>query len=215
MPKPFSNCMNKESIDTELSRELVKLNLTYSRSNCLVLCEQKQNIDELGCYDMRYPRIFNAKPCKEKHSYEQLKDVIFYSSKCSNLCPHQCETVNFDVTVSYSDFPSYLMYKRILMTDMDKLAALLKTRKITHEVFSRSLAAVDIHFNEVKVTEMEESPAMTVVELISNIGGTIGLFISFSILGVVEFIELVIEAAIIMVKSRAANKNKTNDPISV
>lgn len=62
---------------------------------------------------------------------------------------------------------------------------------------------------------MEESPAMTVVELISNIGGTIGLFISFSILGVVEFIELVIEAAIIMVKSRAANKNKTNDPISV
>lgn len=147
---------------------------------------------------MRYPRIFDAKPCENLTAYIILNDMMFSNSKCADLCPHECETISFDATVSYFDFPTYLMYRTIMLNkgNLDKIFRLFQEEEITFETFAKSFAGVNIYFNEIKVTEMRESAAMSFVELISNIGGTIGLFIEFTLLGCVEFIELVIEAAV-------------------
>lgn len=212
MPAPYSNCHHVNSIDTPLSRELAKFNMPYSRVNCLVLCQQKQTIDQIGCYDMRYPKLFDAQPCRNESSFRKLKSVMFYSSQCTDLCPLECSTTRFDVSVSYFDFPSYVVFKRILSSDLEHLEVLFRTKNITYDIFSKSLAAVNIFYSEIKTTVMQESAAMTFVELLGNIGGTISLFISFSLLGFVEFIELVIQATISMVlKQRNRNLTTIND----
>lgn len=197
-PVPYSKCQVKDSVNTVLSREMARINMPYSRSNCFILCLQKQIIEEVGCYDMRYPRIFDAQPCANLSSYIELSEMSFFNSRCSELCPHECEMISFDATVSYFDFPTYLMYRTIVLNkgNLESIFRLFKDEEITFETFAKSFAGVNIYFNEIKVTEMRESAAMTFVELISNIGGTIGLFIEFTLLGCVEFIELVIEAAI-------------------
>lgn len=204
MQKPYSNCLQVDSINTKLSVEMAKMNMSYSRSNCLQLCQQKQTIDKINCYDMRLPRIFDSQPCRNKSAYNRLMNLTFLSSQCSDLCPQECQTVSFDVSVSYFDFPTYLMYKGILMNNEQTLKKFFKTDNITHEMFSNSLAAVNIHFNEIKITEMEEFAAMSFVELVSNVGGTIGLFIEFNLLAFVEFAEVVVEASIISFKRRRA-----------
>lgn len=196
-PMPYSKCVSKKSIKTNLSQEMSKLNMHYSRANCLILCQQKQNIDQLGCYDMRLPRIFDAPPCNDQTSYNQLKSVTFKNSLCIDLCPQECQTVHFDVSTSYLDFPTYLTYRYLVMNNIGILSRIFKTENITYEMFRKSFAAVNLYFNEIKMTEMEEAESMTFVELISDIGGTIGLFISFSILGLIEFVEVIVEAAVL------------------
>lgn len=195
--------MVRESINTVLSREVERLNMSYSRTNCLILCHQKQIIDKVGCYDIRFPRILDAQPCRNQSSFNQLRSVSFLNSLCTDLCPQECEITHFDVSVSYLDFPTYLTYKDILATYLDQLAKLFKTENITYEMFAKSFVGVNIYFNEIKVTEMEESASMNFAELVSNIGGTIGIFVSFSLLGLVEFIELVIESIILSLKARS------------
>lgn len=209
--KPYSKCVRKESINTILSREIERLNMSYSRTNCLILCQQKQKIDQLGCYDMRFPRLFDAPPCRNQTMFSNLRSVTFLNSLCNDLCPQECDMTHFDVSVSYLDFPTYLTYKDILATYLEQLAKLFKTENITYEMFAKSFVGVNIYFNEFKVTEMEETAAMSFVELVSNIGGTIGLFISFSLLGFVEFIELVIESIILTWKSRKQTENRNNN----
>lgn len=83
------------------------------------------------------------------------------------------------------------------MANIGALSRIFKTENITYEMFRKSFAAVNVYFNEIKMTEMEEAEAMTFVELISDIGGTMGLFISFSILGLIEFVEVIVEAAVL------------------
>lgn len=176
--------------------------MDYSRSNCLMLCDQKLNIEEIGCYDMRLPKIFDAEPCNNETTFKRLRSIEKHEderssslSNCDSLCPQECETVSLDVSVSYFDFPTYYMYKLILANNESMLRKYFKTEggNITHEMLSKSLAAVNIHFNEIKIVQMNESEAMSFAELVSNIGGTIGLFIEFNILASVAFFEVLLQ----------------------
>jgi len=47
-------------------------------------------------------------------------------------------------------------------------------------------------------------------DLISNIGGNLGLFIGISFLNLVELIELIIEIIIISVQKKSSSKRKVN-----
>jgi hypothetical protein len=46
-----------------------------------------------------------------------------------------------------------------------------------------------------------ESAAMVVVALLSNMGGTLGLFLGVSVLTAVELIEIIIQAILISIKN--------------
>lgn len=50
---------------------------------------------------------------------------------------------------------------------------------------------LSIYFDEIKYTRMEESPQMELVDLVANIGGTLGLFIGVSFLSFAEALEFV------------------------
>lgn len=39
MPSPYSNCVLNEEINTNLSQEMIKHNMAYSRENCFVFCK--------------------------------------------------------------------------------------------------------------------------------------------------------------------------------
>lgn len=202
MPHPYSNCQFKETIDTVLSQEMKKLNITYSRNNCFTLCRQKQTIDQIGCYDMRFPAILGAAPCKTMNEFQLIKNLTIETSLCPQYCPKECLTTQYETSVSYLDIPTYLSYQDILTTNQESLVKVFRNRHISYDMLSKSFAGARIHFQEVKVTEMEESAAMSFVELVSNIGGTIGLFIEFSLMTCVDFVELMIEIAFVLCKSK-------------
>jgi hypothetical protein len=215
MPKPYSNCLAQEEINTILSREMKKLGIPYSRENCLYLCRQKQNIDKLGCYDMRLPKILNAKPCQTQIKYNELTKMLFDFSQCSTMCPIKCKVSSYDVTTSYLDYPSYQRYYELRNTYYDRFSQMFGTEEISYEMFKESVAGVNIFFDELQILEFSESPKMTEFDFMGSIGGTMGLFLGFSCLVFVEFFELVLDiCAIVWNNWRMTQKFKKTQQIS-
>jgi hypothetical protein len=193
IPKQYSNCFADDEIDTILSREMKKLDIPYSKPNCLFMCRQKYNVDTLGCNDMRLPQILNAPPCETEWQYNQLTQIVYNFSQCQPLCPIECKTSSYDVSTSYLEYPSFQSFYKQRMTYYDHYTQLFGTENITYEMFKQSVAGVNIFFDELYILEMSESPKMTVFELMGSLGGTMGLYLGISFMCFVEYIELIID----------------------
>lgn len=81
MPDPYSDCMEPDTIDTLISREMKRLKMNYNRRNCLLLCQQKLIIDKMGCYDLSLPPVFNASPCFTDQQFEEISNFNLSLSK--------------------------------------------------------------------------------------------------------------------------------------
>ena len=191
LPYPYGNCVAMENIDTILSREMKTLGLKYNRRNCMNLCEQKQNIEKLGCYDLRLPKILNASPCSDRTQYDRLRAMEYNDMICDDLCPFECEKTEFGLEISYAGFPSYNYFQEEIILNSGFWESLIPVTDF-YELFD-SLVSISINFNELTTTSIEESAALSIVDLVAYIGGTLGLFIGFSVLTSTEIMVLIID----------------------
>lgn len=67
------------------------------------------------------------------------------------------------------------------------------------EVAQRTLELY-VYFENMKYMEISEKPSMTLNGLISNIGGTIGLFLGMSVMSLIEVLELIFSMGCILAK---------------
>lgn len=72
---PYSDCIEVDRIDTVMSREMKRLEMIYSRRNCLLLCQQKIIIENIGCYSLTLPPAFNAQPCSTDDQFFQIRNL--------------------------------------------------------------------------------------------------------------------------------------------
>lgn len=75
------------------------------------------------------------------------------------------------------------------------------------ELARASLVKLFVYFDDIKYTRITEAPSITFVDLVANIGGTLGLFIGISLLSFVELIELVMEIIVILYVNYKNPKN--------
>jgi hypothetical protein len=191
-PVPYSVCMDADSVDTIISREMARLGLKYNRRNCLELVKVKIGMDLIGCYDMRYPRILNATPCDNVTSYVRFLNMPPYNfTNYYQFCPYECASVSFNMVISQQDFPSFNFFE----TQMYELGAfyndLFQGDTVTYDMFQQSFAYLTIQVEDLKVQHISESPSNTVADLLAGLGGTFGLFIGVSVLSIVELFELI------------------------
>lgn len=73
-PHPYSSCLEFDPNLNELTRAMARLNISYTRKDCLYVCIQKLSVEAFGCYDLQYPKIFdNVEPCANYSSFKQSK----------------------------------------------------------------------------------------------------------------------------------------------
>jgi hypothetical protein len=176
LPYPYSNCQYANSVDTLLSREMKRLGYSYTRDNCMVFCEQKMIIDQLGCYDARLPAILNAQPCLTITEFRKISNLRFNYTECFSYCPFECKSIAYGVSISYGDFPTWTYFDYLIWYKYDLYSYLFGTSDFNYVDFSASFAAVNIYYDELKYTDISDSPSMILGDLIANIGGTLGLF---------------------------------------
>lgn len=190
LPQPYSNCLESDTINTLLSEELKKLGLSYNHRNCMDLCEQKQNIDQLGCYNLKLPKILNAQPCDNKTAFERLSEMVYNSDTCTSLCPFECKMTYHPIYISYADFPSWNYYYDTRQNNLSFFQQFFGSNT-SYDKIKLSLAPVNIYFDALTVTNIDEAESLSIVNLISYIGGTLGLFVGASVLTFAEIIVLI------------------------
>jgi len=66
----------------------------------------------------------------------------------------------------------------------------------------RDLVFLNVYFANSKYTKLEQTPKTSVIELISNLGGALGIFLGFSVFSLIEIVEVIAQVIIALVKSK-------------
>ena len=188
-PKPYSLCdgnTNKpDSHKSKLYRLILKKFGYYTQDFCVEQCFQKKVYQMCNCTVSFIDSVFDAKDMCENYEKMVIRncwfdiDDKFYTIKniekeCIPLCPLECEKQSFD----------YIFSVKKLDTQ------------------NENQAVVNIFYENLAFTEIEESPTICFANLISGIGGTLGLFLGISFLSLVEVFDILFQLFFIIFQKK-------------
>ncbi|XP_054849497.1 amiloride-sensitive sodium channel subunit gamma [Eublepharis macularius] len=188
LSKPYSNCTkNGEDIPVENL-----YNKSYSLQICLHSCFQKLMVERCGCAHYAQPLPRNAEFCNYKkypnwmYCYYKLhQDFVKEKLGCQQICKEACSLKEWTLTTSLAQWPStvsegWLLRALTWNRGKDSRAVLNKT----------DLANLVVFYKDLNERLIEENPANSIVILLSNFGGQLGLWMSCSVVCVIEIIEV-------------------------
>ncbi|XP_072051436.1 uncharacterized protein [Amphiura filiformis] len=158
----------------------------YDRKRCLRTCVHRNIVQACGCsdtIDLHGPR------CRISNTSEDLcRQYIRYLHDNNALgcdCGQPCNTGYFVKTVSQSAWPSNV-YLKHLLRNIQSISK--KTIDINDaESVKENIARVEIFYEGLNYAITRDVPAYEVESLFSDLGGTVGLYIGFSVITVCEF----------------------------
>ncbi len=174
-PQPYSDCIDLSSYSSQLFDYLIEANYSYRQSDCLDLCIQQNILSSCGCYFPRYPSLkTKMKPCLNLTEFNCSNNEIdnFDSSKCiSSQCPLECSSITYESGTSTGAvrFEPYLVHSNDIGSNITLLTA---------------------SYSTLEYTLVTESSQTTFVDLLTQLGGSLGMFVSFSVFTLFESIEI-------------------------
>ncbi|XP_039376257.1 amiloride-sensitive sodium channel subunit alpha isoform X1 [Mauremys reevesii] len=165
----------------------------YTEQVCIRSCFQISMVERCGCAYYFYPLPSGAEYCDYTkhtawgHCYYKLQ-VEFKSNVlgCFSKCRKPCEVTEYQLSAGYSHWPS---------TVSEDWVSHMLSRQNKYNITAKrnGVAKVNIFFEEWKYKTNGESPAFTVVTLLSQLGNQWSLWFGSSVLSVVELAELILD----------------------
>lgn len=174
LASPFDNCV--EDFDSYLYKKTIKLNSIYRQKLCMQLCYQETLIQNCNCYEINSFKIPGSKPCTLTE-ITCVYDVItkFFngsnsqSSDCLKECPQECNIYSYNIKSFQSNFPTPYYADLIMNYGNNSLRKFSSIEEIKETSLS-----VNIYFEDLVTTLVEEQPNKTPTQLVSDIGGNLG-----------------------------------------
>ncbi|XP_077870415.1 epithelial sodium channel subunit gamma-like [Saccoglossus kowalevskii] len=207
-PQPYGNCVEMESggqgqyYANNIYRR--KFGVDYTVQACEKSCYQNYLIATCRCSDPDYPVLVINETMREIllpcDNYDNGSDALCFDEvnvqyqygdlNCD--CPQPCSETTYIASTSFSSWPA-----NNYMSDMNGIAERLNgipnTGGIgstgTSEPTQKNLVRVQIYFKELNFQSITESPAYSEFDLISDIGGQLGLWIGVSMITVCEIFQ--------------------------
>lgn len=170
---------NNDCINNPLEFEFVqRYNYSYRacRLDCILVqmakvCECNLDLDRTFSGTKMYRNCTIADLCC-------IFGIIDYAKECQ--CPVLCNHTSFDVTPSYSTFPSTIKaIRKYNFSSMDDAA--------------NNLLQMRVFFGDLSIHRETTVRSYSLAALISNIGGNMGIFLGASIISFTEFLTLIFD----------------------
>ncbi|XP_055887095.1 amiloride-sensitive sodium channel subunit alpha-like isoform X2 [Biomphalaria glabrata] len=195
--EPYSPCTSTDNFVTKYSK-------TYTRNTCQKICQEMSVRDKCHCYDESELELYDVienptglKPCRNMSQLMCVSKVVFQydgtdsSCECNNPCS---ETVYAKSIASRQwPSPSYadLLIQAICQEKPNSTCSVLKNKDNLNKL--EDFIKLNIYFEDLNYEELSEQEDYTTTQLLSDIGGTIGLWIGLSVLSLFELVNLVTE----------------------
>ncbi|XP_043823791.1 amiloride-sensitive sodium channel subunit alpha [Dromiciops gliroides] len=168
----------------------------YTQQVCIHSCFQENMIENCGCAYISYPKPDDVEFCDyKKHTdwgycYYKLQDAFASDNLgCFTKCRKPCLVTSYELSAGYSRWPS--------ATSRDWVFQMLSIQN-NYTISSKSgVAKLNIFFKELNYKTNSESPSVTMVTLLSNLGSQWSLWFGSSVLSVVEMGELILDLLVI------------------
>jgi hypothetical protein len=208
LPRPYSECnLDDDNIQksdnnqvlnhykSDLYELIINQGYDYTQNDCINQCFQKHLIRICNCTFFVLPSYYDRPSCSNQQFDCSSKfytefDSDFISNNCFPYCPLECKSRKYLTSLSYIDFPTVL-YEQSLLKNA-QVQKLYSNQTFSSRLGS-NLASVNIYYEQLGFTSIEEAPSIDLVTLLSNIGGTAGLLLGISLLSLVEVLETLIE----------------------
>ncbi|CAK7305972.1 Acid-sensing ion channel 5 [Vulpes lagopus] len=184
---------------------------TYSTSGCLKECKAQHIQEQCGCVPYLLPGVLfcfaeermdgwidgwvdgrmnerNGIECDLQKFYNCVSptlDLIELKGLCTmgthnSSCPVSCEETEYPATISYSTFPS-----------QNALKYLSKKLNQSQEYIRENLVNIEINYSDLNYKITQQQKAVSVSELLADVGGQLGLFCGASMITIIEIIEYI------------------------
>ncbi len=168
--------------DTPLVRQLSEANITYRQLNCFEICFK--NFVENYALEHKISEE-EARGEEEVKNYDKDKN-------CHHLCPLECESTQYKIFESkplLADLIDIEEYSSELIPKIEKKFDI--TVNSTEE-FTKNYLEIFVFFDSLQYTKISQTPKTTLSELVSNLGGSTGLFLDLSFLSACRAIEFIL-----------------------
>ncbi|KAM8961466.1 epithelial sodium channel subunit gamma [Pelodytes ibericus] len=188
LSEPYSDCtMDGSNVPV---RNLY--NKSYTLQICLHSCFQMAMVHQCSCAHYDYPLPEGAQYCNYKefpgwiYCYFKLhQQFVQELLGCQSTCRESCNFKEWSLTRSVATWPSKNSEEwmlRVLQWEMGN--------KLDKNLTKMDLANLDIFYYDLNKRSISESPANSIVILLSNFGGQLGLWMSCSMVCVLEIVEI-------------------------
>ena len=121
------------------------------------------NITDLYCLGQQY-FSFNMNECQ------------------NNYCRLECNSVASDLTLSSLEYPSQNYYENTINTqDNRDYFQIIYTETLSLDAYKSRIVFFSVYYPNLQYTLLTESLKTSVTDLFSQKGGSLGMFVSFSI----------------------------------
>jgi hypothetical protein len=151
-----------------------------------------------NCTDQYQVSLFNSTGCNTQDELDCINDqysFIFNSNyitfTCTPLCPLECNRTIFKISEgSYEITGDH--YHDYIKSNPNLLSDFVNT-PLTVEKAKKSFVDVNFYYNSNSYLLSTQSPAMSIVSLLADLGGTLGLFLGISLIQICEIIDVLIQ----------------------
>ena len=194
---PYTNitCIDEE--DLLAKGQEFGYNGKYSQEECMSKCFISLFYDCPHCKAYSYGTdqcsLYDSLKCSQQ-GRENVRER-FNEKNCN--CPPKCTTTNFHYLLSSTDFPnphSVEMAKALnwTTTDPDEMA--------------RRYLQLRFFYDSLSYTHTEQHAVQHIIQLMSNFGGQMGLYLGASLITLLEFFDFFVANLITKIKSKKQNK---------
>jgi len=201
-PHPYNNCIKdgSSSFDSELYRTIITKNITYTQSYCSNLCYQQEIIKRCGCYIKSFDKLNSLNPCLNQSQLTCVTNLYGkflenFSQICTPYCPLECDSMIFQITTSSTGYPSFQYATKYLMNN-PLIQSKFPNENLTYDLIKQSVLTLNVFYGDLSYTEYNQRAKTILTDLISNIGGILGVYIGASFLSILEIFEVVVEVLI-------------------
>jgi hypothetical protein len=194
---PYSDCIELNSYSSELYDYIINLGQKYRQQDCFELCLQKFFLKNCNCYFPGYQNLSTQlKPCLNLTEFlcgaEQYYNFNLEECK-TNYCPLECESIKYDLTLSTLVYPSQSYYDTTInRQEVRDYFMIIYNQTLSIDLVKSKLAKFTVFYSSLDYTLLTESPKTSIADLVSQIGGALGMFVSFSIFTLFELMEIFI-----------------------
>ena len=184
--KPYSDCiLDIQNYNSGLKNIIIKSGYKYRQSDCFLLIFQKYIINKVGCFYPMFDPLDCKKQCLSLNDHINFQETIreffefnMYKKFDLSECPLECDTINYDYSISFANLPQKNFSNSIIRSNK------------TTESYIENMVILNVYYDSLLYSSIDETPKMDWFDLVSNIGGTLGLFTGISLLSFCEIIEL-------------------------
>ncbi|WKY14524.1 hypothetical protein Q1695_000224 [Nippostrongylus brasiliensis] len=184
--------------DTVLPLGYIYRDYSYEPEGCYRNCYQRRIISRCGCADPRFPKPSQKiQVCDIRNDI--IRDCLMGESirmvkRRSCRCTHPCKQDVYTTTYSAAKWPSG-------STRIDCEA------KECTSYYSEHAAMLEIYYEQMSYEVLRESEAYSIVNLVSDIGGQMGLWLGASVLTAIEIVIFLFNIVVIAVGSNLRSKS--------